>query len=321
MCIRDRDALGGPPRWLVAEDLRNRAVVTRPRADGGYGLDSQWVDDVCFIARRLIGDTAPYYADYARAADADGLATAVQHGWWRLDAEERHRQAGDPHEATPPDPDASPLAVTSFLDDHDQSGNRPRGDRFATNAPPDLYRALTALVLLAPQTPMLWMGEEWAARTPFPFFCDHTGTIADGVREGRAAWYAAWWNTHDTADLPDPLAESTFASARLDWTEAERPSHAAHRALVRHLLALRHALDPHAPHTCAALTADALVLRRSGIAVVVALAGGAVPLPDALADAAPAFTTNDGIDGAPAPVVSGGVLHADGPVAVVWNGV
>ncbi len=304
-------ALPGPPRWLVAEDLRNRAVVTRPRDRGGYGIDSQWVDDVAFIARRLAGETAPYYTDYVRATDAHGLAAAVARGWWRTTPEARH--AADPFSPTLPDDGAPASRVTSYLDTHDQTGNRPRGDRLAASAPPDLLRALTAVVLLAPQTPMLWMGEEWAATTPFPFFCDHTGDTAEGVRRGRAEWYADWWDTPDTSGLPDPLDPSTFAGARLDWSDLDRPAHAAHLAYVRSLLALRRRVAD-APASCEALSDDVLVLRRGALTLVVALRAGAHAVPGDVAGGTVALASSEGLD------VRTGTFRTDGPAAVaVWT--
>jgi 1,4-alpha-glucan branching enzyme len=112
----------------------------------------------------------------------------------------------------------------AFLQNHDQVGNRAFGERIGRLAPPERIKAALAILLLAPQPPLLFMGEEWAAREPFPFFCDFEPGLAGKVAEGRRGEFARFDRFHDeTARLliPDPGAATTFASARLDW-EAQR---------------------------------------------------------------------------------------------------
>ena len=130
----------------------------------------------------------------------------------------------------------------SFLQNHDQVGNRAFGERIGRLGPPERIRAALAILLLAPQPPLLFMGEEWGAREPFPFFCDFEPDLARKVAEGRRGEFARFDRFRDeTARLliPDPNAATTFDSARLDWEAQNSPEHAEWLALYRRLLALR----------------------------------------------------------------------------------
>jgi maltooligosyltrehalose trehalohydrolase len=118
------------------------------------------------------------------------------------------------------------------------------GERLTRLAAPEAVKALQALMLLSPQVPMLFMGEEWGAETPFLFFCDFAGPLADAVREGRRGEFAKFKAFADPAmreRIPDPLDPATMKRSRLDRAELERPAHAAWRAMVKELLAIRHA--------------------------------------------------------------------------------
>jgi 1,4-alpha-glucan branching enzyme/maltooligosyltrehalose trehalohydrolase len=129
-----------------------------------------------------------------------------------------------------------------FLQNHDQIGNRAFGDRIARLVQPGPLRAATAILLLAPSIPLLFMGEEWAAREPFPFFCDFQGELAAKVTEGRRREFSRFERFRDeTARLliPDPGAQTTFESARLDWHARSLPGHAEWLELYRTLLRLR----------------------------------------------------------------------------------
>jgi maltooligosyltrehalose trehalohydrolase len=287
------EALPGPRRLLIAEDLTNRAVITRPRALGGHGVDSQWVDDLAAMARLLAGDDQPFHGDYA-GASASTLAATLREGWWLTDPVVRRH---DRFAGTAPE---GPLArVTHYLDDHDQAGNRPHGEPFAALAPPSLWRALVAILLFSPQRPLLWMGQEWASRSPFPFFADLPDRLAQDVRRGRLRAYRHSWRYE--GDPPDPLAPGTFAAARLDWEAAARPEGVGALALHRRLLALRAALDAddEAPWQVEAPEESALWLRRGDHTLLVALRAG-VALPDPGGDLI--FSTEDAdfcVDGAP----------------------
>jgi 1,4-alpha-glucan branching enzyme len=127
----------------------------------------------------------------------------------------------------------------NFLQNHDQIGNRPLGERL--QADDAAIAAALAITLLAPMVPLLFMGEEWGSCRPFPFFCDFRGDLADAVRQGRRAEFKSAYESHGD-DIPDPLAEETFRSAILDWETCATPAGQRRLALVRDLLRTRHAI-------------------------------------------------------------------------------
>jgi maltooligosyltrehalose trehalohydrolase len=135
-----------------------------------------------------------------------------------------------------------PAGFTSFLQTHDVVGNRIRGERISDLVPAPVLRAIASVYLLAPQVPMLFMGEEWGASSPFPFFCDFSGDLRDAVRKGRLEQFATPEQRADpgfVASAPDPLAESTFLSAKLRWDEMEQEPHASLLRWYRNALAAR----------------------------------------------------------------------------------
>ncbi|MET0876417.1 MAG: DUF3459 domain-containing protein, partial [Tardiphaga sp.] len=121
---------------------------------------------------------------------------------------------------------------------HDQIGNRALGDRLEAIAKPKAIEAALAITLLAPMVPMLFMGDEWGSKAPFPFFCDFKGDLAEAVRQGRKKEFAAAYEKYGD-EIPDPLDESTFQSAVLDWDNRDSTSGQARLTLVRELLGLR----------------------------------------------------------------------------------
>src|SRR5262249_14239860 len=133
-----------------------------------------------------------------------------------------------------------PTAFVNFIQNHDQVGNRPLGDRLTALVPAERIEAALAVMLLAPIPPLLFMGEEWGPTQPFPFFCDFSGDLAEAVRRGRRSEFAEAYERLGS-EWPDPLAEETFRSAVLDWSAREREPHARRLALVRRLLAVRRA--------------------------------------------------------------------------------
>jgi maltooligosyltrehalose trehalohydrolase len=151
----------------------------------------------------------------------------------------RHRGGaarGDPSRGLPP------TAFVDFLQNHDQIGNRAFADRLTTLAQPQAIEAMATLLLLAPQVPLLFMGEEWGATQPFLFFCDFQGELAEAVRTGRRREFAKFPEFSDPAKrelIPDPNAADTFAQSVLDWTVAERSPHRERLALYEELLTLR----------------------------------------------------------------------------------
>ncbi len=226
------------PRVVIAEDERNAREVVLPPSAGGLGMDAVWADDLHHQLRRLAaGDAEGYFASFSGTA-ADVAAT-LERGWYyegQRTAEGRAR--GTPAAGLPP------RAFVHCLQNHDQVGNRALGDRLheATGLP--LYRALSALLLLSPYTPLLWMGQEWAASSPFQYFTDHTPELGRLVTEGRRGEFAAFSAFADPAArarIPDPQAEATFLRSKLRWEEAGAAPHAGVLALYRALLALRRA--------------------------------------------------------------------------------
>jgi len=131
-----------------------------------------------------------------------------------------------------------PTAFINFLQNHDQVGNRALGDRLEVTADARAIEAALAITLLAPMVPMLFMGEEWGSRRPFPFFCDFKGDLADAVRRGRRREYA-WAYARYGDQIPDPLDAATFRSAVLDWSERDTKPGQDRLALVRRLLEVR----------------------------------------------------------------------------------
>ncbi|MEX2291238.1 MAG: malto-oligosyltrehalose trehalohydrolase [Mycobacteriales bacterium] len=229
------DALGAQlrkPLFLIAESDLNDPRMVQPRQAGGYGLDAQWADDVHHaLHANLTGETAGYYADFhGLAVLAKVLSSVFLHdGSW---SSFRGRTHGRP---VPPDVSGHRFVV--YLQDHDQVGNRATGDRLAATLSDGLLQIGAALVLTSPYTPMLWMGEEWGARTPWQFFSDHEGELGEAVRQGRRAEFAS--HGWDSEDVPDPQAEQTVRDSTLDWSELDQERHTSLLAWTRDLIALR----------------------------------------------------------------------------------
>ena len=274
------EALGAQLRkslFLIAEsDLNDPRTVTGREA-GGLGFDGQWTDDVHHaLHATLTGEIAGYYGDF-RGLDvvAKALSDAFVHdGRW---SSFRQRTHGRPVPTSVPG-----HRFVVYLQDHDQVGNRATGDRISATLSDGLLMVGSALVLTSPFTPMLWMGEEWGARTPWQFFSDHAGELGEAVRNGRRAEFAS--HGWDTEDVPDPQAESTFRASALDWSEPLQDGHAALLAWTRDLIALRRARpelsDGRRDRVRTAHGDGWLVVRRGVVAVVcnVSAERRAVPL-------------------------------------------
>src|SRR5439155_2011580 len=125
-----------------------------------------------------------------------------------------------------------------FLQNHDQIGNRPKGERLSALAKPEAIAAALAVLLLQPGPPLMFMGDEWGARTPFPFFCDFKGALAEAVRAGRRREFAEA-HAKGGDQIPDALSPETRKAAVLNWTERRKPAFAARLALTRELLTVR----------------------------------------------------------------------------------
>ena len=220
---------------LVLENGDNRASILDAIQDPPRGkYRAQWNDDYHHAWRVLMtGENQGYYADYQRSP-LDDIARTLASGF--IYQGELSAFRGGPRGE--PSGKLSPMAFINFLQNHDQVGNRPLGDRLEGNASVEAIEAALAVLLLAPAIPMLFMGEEWGTRTPFPFFCDFAGDLANAVRKGRRSEYA-WAYAEFGDEVPDALVELTFQSVRLDWNECGEPPAKRRLTLVRELLAIR----------------------------------------------------------------------------------
>ncbi len=227
----------GRPVMFVAEDHRNLTRLLKPHADGGYGLDGVWADDFHHQVRvRTAHDDEGYYSDFSGTA-AD-IAATIRQGWFFTGQFSRFL---DEDRGTEP-VGVSPRQMVVCTQNHDQIGNRADGARLNHHIDAAAYRAASALLLLAPETPLLFMGQEWAAGSPFLFFTDHEAELGRKVTEGRRAEFKSFASFADPdarERIPDPQAIETFTRSRLNWEEPQREPHAGHLRLYRRLLALR----------------------------------------------------------------------------------
>jgi maltooligosyltrehalose trehalohydrolase len=229
----------GPRRLitLIAEDDRNLSDIVRPEADGGWGFDAVWSDDFHHEVRALVArDRDGYFADFAGTTAE--LAAAIERGWLYTGQHSTYREG-----PRGTDPVGIPRErMVTFLQNHDQIGNRAFGERLHHDVDLSVFRAVTALWLLAPETPLLFMGQEWAASTPFLFFTDHEPGLGRSVTEGRRrefSRFAAFADEEARARIPDPQALSTFEASRLVWEERRHSPHSGILRLHAALLALR----------------------------------------------------------------------------------
>ncbi len=236
-------ATTGRHLWLIAESDRNDPGTVTPRgagdAVGGLGVHAQWADDVHHALHvALTGETQGYYADFADPhALAKTMRTPFFHdGGHSTFRGRRHGRAVDA--ATVPG-----WRFVASLQTHDQVGNRAQGDRLSgaqLDLDPGVLACGAAILLTSPWTPMLFMGEEWGARTPWQFFTDHTNPdIAQATRDGRRAEFGS--HGWDESEVPDPQDPETFRRSRLDWSEPEREPHARLLTWYRDLIRLRRA--------------------------------------------------------------------------------
>jgi maltooligosyltrehalose trehalohydrolase len=248
MASEIRTAIGSERHiHLVMENERNASSLLRT-GPNKPGYDAQWADDLHHCLHVLLtGEREGYYEDYF-AAPAAMLARCLSEGFAFQGDVSSHtgERRGEP---------SSHLPTTCFvicLQNHDQIGNRAFGERLSTLAHPDSLRAATVILLLTPQIPLLFMGQEWGTEVPFLFFTDHHGELAEAVRQGRRrefAKFAAFGDSERRKRIPDPNAVETFEASRPDPQEAEQPQHAAWLALHRELLTIRaRAITPHMQH-------------------------------------------------------------------------
>jgi maltooligosyltrehalose trehalohydrolase len=222
----------GKPLWLVGESDLNNARLVTTRLAAGFGLNGQWADDVHHAVHALLtGERSGYYVDFGSLPTLAKALTAVfvHDGSW---SSFRQRSHGRPVEPTTPG-----HRFVAYLQNHDQIGNRALGDRISATLSEGLLMVGAALILTSPYTPMLFMGEEWGARTPWQFFSDHEGELGQAVRRGRREEFAS--HGWDTDQVPDPQSPTTFEAAKLDWKEPESERGARLLEWYRSLIALR----------------------------------------------------------------------------------
>lgn len=229
----------GRPIHLIIENEHNEVSrLLRGRDDRPVQYTAQWNDDVHHgLHTAATGESSGYYHDYAGDTAKLGRALAEGFAFQGELMTYRGGARGEPSAALPP------TAFVAFIQNHDQIGNRAFGERLTAIAPAAAVRALAGVYLLLPQIPMLFMGEEFDAPSPFPFFCDFQEPLATAVRDGRRAEFGRFPEFADPQQrelIPDPGAPETFASAKLDWTALAREPHAQWLALYRELLELRH---------------------------------------------------------------------------------
>ncbi len=264
---RVRSTVRGRTVLLIAEDARNLAVTVQPVHRGGWGMDAVWSDDFHHLIRRILtGDREGYFVDYTDRVE--DLAAALNQGWF-------YTGQFAPYFNAPRGTDPTGIAARRFvicIQNHDQVGNRAHGDRLHHAASLPAYRAASAVLLCAPQTPLLFMGQEWACSTPFQFFTDHAGELGELVRTGRAREFERFPSFAEPSArsrIPDPQATETFVRSRLQWSERERSPHRETLQLYADLLERRRtepALNSAGDASGAARALDAqtlLLLRRA----------------------------------------------------------
>jgi maltooligosyltrehalose trehalohydrolase len=225
---------------LVLENDRNEAWHLARGPNGRpQQYAAQWNDDFHHVVHHLLtGERGGYYVDYVDAPMrrlgrclAEGFAYQGERSPWRDDA-----ARGEPSAALPPS------AFIAFLQNHDQIGNRTSGERLHTLTSIEALQVAVAILLLAPSPPLIFMGEEFAAASPFQFFCDFEPALAAAIVRGRREQlqrFARFDNAQAVANFPDPTAESTFMRCKLDWPSLSRAPHSQWLAYYRRLLALR----------------------------------------------------------------------------------
>jgi maltooligosyltrehalose trehalohydrolase len=223
---------GQRPFYLIAESDQNDPRLLLPPTAGGFGIDGQWADDFHHALHVLAtGEIQGYYADFTAPT---ALATAFERPF--VYAGDRSLYRGRRHGRAIPD--LAPERFVVCAQNHDQVGNRARGDRLAAGIPFERWKAVMGATLLSPYLPLLFMGDEYAETRPFPFFTDYSDpSLGRAARDGRREEFAAFgW---PPVEVPDPQAPSTYAGAVLDRTARARPPHSFAETFVARLLALR----------------------------------------------------------------------------------
>lgn len=235
MSTRVREAAPHRTTYIVAENEKQLTKHVLPLEEGGWGLDALWNDDFHHSALvRLTGRNESYYTDYYGTPQE--FISAIKYGylyqgqWYKWQAKKRGTPALH----------LNPVAFINFIQNHDQIANSAHGLRIHQLADPGNYRAMTALFLLAPQTPMLFQGQEFAASSPFHYFVDHSEELSELVFKGRKEFFkqfASIATPEVEACLPVPFDQETFTKCKIDYFDRHKNAH--QYALHRDLLKLR----------------------------------------------------------------------------------
>lgn len=283
----------GRPLTLIAESDLNDPVMIESRQNGGYGLAAQWSDDYHHAVHvALTGETDGYYADFA---SLDALAKATTHGFFHDGTFSSFRERD--HGAPIP-PELPTTRLITFSQDHDQIGNRAVGDRLSSTLSVARLKVAAVLTICSPFTPMIFMGEEWGASTPWQFFTSHPEPeLGEATAQGRIAEFAKMgW---DPAEVPDPQDPETFRRSHLDWGEPATAPHHEVLETYRALIRLRREVPELTTPDFGMLSADSddtrgwFTLRQGEVEVLVNL--GTQPLHSAGA-ATLLFRTSDAVE-------------------------
>ena len=222
------------PLSLIAESDLNDPKLITPREASGYGLQAQWDDDVHHVLHALLtGERQGYYGDFGSLESLETVLTGAffHAGTWSSFRQRRH---GRPVDRTR----IPGHRFVAYLQNHDQIGNRAIGDRLSATLSPGRLKIGATLLFTSPFTPMLFMGEEWAAGNPWQFFTSHPEPeLAAAVQNGRRREFAS--HGWAEAEVPDPQDPATFQRSKLNWDERDKPGHAEILDLHRRLIALR----------------------------------------------------------------------------------
>ena len=278
--VADLSRRVGRPLGLVAESDLNDPRMVEPVVEGGLGMTAQWADDVHHALHALLtGEQQGYYCDFGGADGVEVLARTLTRVF---------RHAGDfsafrgTDWGRPVDPARHRgHRFLAYLQNHDQVGNRALGDRVTATLTPGRLAAGAAVVLTSAFTPMLFMGEEWAASTPWLYFTDHDAELGALVSEGRRREFGS--HGWAAGDVPDPQDPTTFESSRLDWAEPDKDLHGRVLQWHRDLLALRRAepdlRDDDLARVAVTTGPDWFVVHRGRFDVAVNLGADAAVLP------------------------------------------
>ncbi len=236
--VEARSAFLGRPLALIAESDMNAPRLISPRAAGGYALTGQWSDDFHHAAHvSLSGEDDGYYEDFAQTAGhgLGALEKVFTQGFFHNGAMSTFRRR---HHGRPLGPGAYAWRLVVSTQNHDQIGNRARGDRLSEKLSVEQLAVGATLMMCSPFTPMLFMGEEWGSTTPFQYFSSHPEPeLAEAVSRGRVAEFSRMgW---DESQVPDPQNPDTFRDSRLDWMELDGPERQWLLGVYKQLIQLR----------------------------------------------------------------------------------